>query len=648
MSGSRGCSRVEVDDSKYSSFVPVIGMYIAVISVVCFLAMLYDILSAFRHKKRWLPCRLFSLNSLTLTLLAIAAKIPVDLTTPMPSALDQSSKLSGNCLICVSMGFLMPSIGLKKKEESLNNMLALSILVVTIVVNTCVQIRTGVIFFFIIEHIIVMCCMLASLLALWSFFEFTANGKDLAIDHNKYCFTKGKGSMLQRLKLAYLFGFSLNPQYFISVGDESVIVAELCLVCSVVLLQALFKRLSLVLCGGSSDYGWSVWVIVLGQVFSVVGGSFATGMRSLGVSSKWRMNFSDCPYASAASEKQANPLLRAGSKGINLCVPFLFLLLTALIFLPLHVALVYLESIFDLVFKREPKQDRDVEKYKNRIADGGEMWSLPERPLTESVKDMKMLKTISKSKSIKSLFELLHTTSPSRPFHAMKISEIYYLNETIEVSSLSVVVLLRIAQVLLPSQLSNSLVQAYSDAYEILHFVEDRMKSISLQKRRKSEAAKALWVGGDFRRLLPHRSQESQFHFIIRNVEDALPQGLVREEALLITKFITDGYSRSTEPIHTLYDFILQLFVDMLHMFLTQLPHAVYKEVTQSTAEGFYESVKASLGILWRIKSLETQIQWSFPVECDICDLTTPRPQDNQLQVVSQEQEQDVMYFFSC
>ncbi|KAK9159484.1 hypothetical protein Syun_005825 [Stephania yunnanensis] len=49
----------------------------------------------------YVPCKWFALNSATLTLLAIASKLPVDLTTYMPSAGDQLSKLTGTTMVSV-------------------------------------------------------------------------------------------------------------------------------------------------------------------------------------------------------------------------------------------------------------------------------------------------------------------------------------------------------------------------------------------------------------------------------------------------------------------------------------------------------------------------------------------------------------------
>ncbi|KAK9138691.1 hypothetical protein Sjap_009285 [Stephania japonica] len=113
--GSQG--NCVLDDSSYSSSVPVIGLYIMGATLVCLSFILVDVYAGFRNRKRWLPCRFFSLNSITLTLLSIVAKLPVDLTSPMPRVQDQLSKLTGTALICISMGFFMPSIGTYTESE---------------------------------------------------------------------------------------------------------------------------------------------------------------------------------------------------------------------------------------------------------------------------------------------------------------------------------------------------------------------------------------------------------------------------------------------------------------------------------------------------------------------------------------------------
>ncbi|KAK9138683.1 hypothetical protein Sjap_009277 [Stephania japonica] len=60
----------------------------------------------------------------------------------MPRVQDQLSKLTGTALICICMGFCMPSLGTYRESERFSNMVALSIFVVTIVVNICIQMHT--------------------------------------------------------------------------------------------------------------------------------------------------------------------------------------------------------------------------------------------------------------------------------------------------------------------------------------------------------------------------------------------------------------------------------------------------------------------------------------------------------------------------
>ncbi|KAK9159487.1 hypothetical protein Syun_005828 [Stephania yunnanensis] len=127
------------DFNGYSSPVPIIGLYIAGASLVCLLLILWDVFSAIKRKARYIPCRRFSLNSVMLTLLAIVAKLPVDLTTDMPSAQDQLSKLTCVAMTYICIGFLAPSIASSKESESVSNLASLSIFVVTVAVNICIQ-----------------------------------------------------------------------------------------------------------------------------------------------------------------------------------------------------------------------------------------------------------------------------------------------------------------------------------------------------------------------------------------------------------------------------------------------------------------------------------------------------------------------------
>ncbi|KAK9138496.1 hypothetical protein Sjap_009090 [Stephania japonica] len=77
---------------------------------------------------------------------------------------------------------------------------------------------------------------------------------------------KGEGSMLERLKLCYLYAFHCNPQLVLCNKDvDSVPISALCIVSPVVLLQAAIRcfihKEMMFPCKGSSDYEWSIWII---------------------------------------------------------------------------------------------------------------------------------------------------------------------------------------------------------------------------------------------------------------------------------------------------------------------------------------------------------------------------------------------------
>ncbi|KAM0002781.1 hypothetical protein Hdeb2414_s0313g00864831 [Helianthus debilis subsp. tardiflorus] len=122
-----------------------IGMYIAIASLVCILAMVADLLHGLRSRKLWFPCRFFRINAAYLSLIAIAMKLPVDLSGSMPGNVDQAGKLGSMAFMCTMMANLLPCLGTMDSNELLSNITALGILVITLVVNVIIQIQTGVV-----------------------------------------------------------------------------------------------------------------------------------------------------------------------------------------------------------------------------------------------------------------------------------------------------------------------------------------------------------------------------------------------------------------------------------------------------------------------------------------------------------------------
>ncbi|CAI9273890.1 unnamed protein product [Lactuca saligna] len=122
-----------------------IGMYIALASLFCILVMVADLLHGLRNRKFWFPCKYFTLNAASLTVIGVAIKLPNGLTDLTPSHVDRIAKLGGLSFMCTIMANLLPSLATMENKELVSNMIALGILVITLAVNVCIQISTGVV-----------------------------------------------------------------------------------------------------------------------------------------------------------------------------------------------------------------------------------------------------------------------------------------------------------------------------------------------------------------------------------------------------------------------------------------------------------------------------------------------------------------------
>ncbi|XP_047948925.1 uncharacterized protein LOC125194736 [Salvia hispanica] len=119
---------------------PWVGLYIAAASTVCILAMVADAFNSFRRKKLWFPCKYTSLNAASLTLLAVAMKLPMDLNTVMVNTVtDAAAKFTSLLFMSTALNTLMPSLGSMNDKELLTNCVGLALLVVTITANVSIH-----------------------------------------------------------------------------------------------------------------------------------------------------------------------------------------------------------------------------------------------------------------------------------------------------------------------------------------------------------------------------------------------------------------------------------------------------------------------------------------------------------------------------
>ncbi|KAK9134645.1 hypothetical protein Syun_013975 [Stephania yunnanensis] len=612
---------------------PVIGLYIAAATSVCFILILLDIIAGLRSKKQWLPCRFFSLNSVTLSLLSIVAKLPVDLTTAMPSPEDQLSKLTSTTLICICMGFLMPSLGTSRPSECLTDMTALCILVITIAINICIQLRTHVILLFRVEHIIILCCMLLLLIVSVCSAYAINKQKVVLVNQNKELFTKGSGSMFKRLKLCYLYGYDSNPQIELCRDIDYALVAILCLFSLIVLGQAAFRSLVLketTLCHGLvSDYKWSIGITIAAQI--------ATSMiASIGATFRWftlarhmdrgTMGI-NWPRKDVDDVILYNPLLFSGFKDLHVIqgvygLNVIVVLVELLVFKPFFLACKVAQKF--TMFNRNNEDQVDAGEFEGLLDQGDrklEAWLF-----RKGVEDMEKWMEKSRNGDSSYLSRLLSQTSTTTSTSLLSQLSPY------EVSSLSLALLVRIAILSTAPDFSVPLKNSLSQVFEVIHFVEKKTQNTSFENKRRSRLAEAAFAGQEFNAyffqvILEHDNgavrslQNLDFAMgIIQTLPRVLPSDAIEQDMVILTDFIRN---RTYGSLAELYAFFEQLFVEMLNKFLVQLPEAILKEINESNAENFEETVRFALKVLCKVESIEPYVQWVYPPGANNTDLIT-------------------------
>nr|KAJ0227731.1 hypothetical protein LSAT_V11C100036490 [Lactuca sativa] len=141
------CDQIFVSEveGKYSGPLSWIGIYISIASLFCILAMVADLFNGFQRRKFWFPSKYFSLNAVSITVIAVAMKLPVDLSSPMPGWVDQAAKQGSLVFMCMMMANLMPSLASMDNKSLIANVVGFAILIITIIVNMFMEINTGVI-----------------------------------------------------------------------------------------------------------------------------------------------------------------------------------------------------------------------------------------------------------------------------------------------------------------------------------------------------------------------------------------------------------------------------------------------------------------------------------------------------------------------
>ncbi|KAL1568215.1 hypothetical protein AAHA92_03611 [Salvia divinorum] len=285
---------------KLEAPMPLIGMYVALASLACSLAIAADLIHAFRSKKLWFPSNYFSLNATTLALLSVALKLPLDLTTSISAATDRLAKISSLALTSTAIANFVPSLGSMTDGDILVNVTALAILIFTVLgdfsiqivgTRSCLDHRV-----LLTEEILALGLMLLLLLILVSTAVMALTAKkrletkyqenhDRSASH-EYSDREEEAAVdrLRNLvKKYWVMAETSSPQFVIARSSACASAGVICLGNALVLFQAIVRtgvaHNSLSQTG--SSYGGSTKWILLVQTIGVIFGTISTSFRWL-------------------------------------------------------------------------------------------------------------------------------------------------------------------------------------------------------------------------------------------------------------------------------------------------------------------------------------------------------------------------------
>ncbi|KAK6117946.1 hypothetical protein DH2020_048309 [Rehmannia glutinosa] len=473
---------------QLDSPMPWIGMYIAAASGACSLAMAVDAFNAFRTKKFWFPCKYFSLNAFSLTLLAVTMKLPVDLTSKMLRVIDKLARVSSLAIMSTAMSNFMVSLGSMENNEIVVNLAALGVLVITIAIRESQYNQ--------------MHKRVSNEQVSWGIFTTD----ELRVVVRRYWVMAESGS----------------PQFVMARSVTCIISGVVCLLMALTLLEAQI-RLPSVFKGYkvSSNYKWSVkWILVV-QSIGVALGSIAPLLRwfnvayfksssigrkrfrdELRVEAYWTQrleHWRDSPLPLKIGYHKFRKLLHDAKRLLlNFCIVVQILIVVVSKLVLLMSATFVKGLMFCFMKARDSKASDDLEDFSRYVLLLEGEAELPKRTLKNISNEVDKLIQIGKKKQSDNLIELLKKSvnfNGAREFDSNEIRSLHS-QEPPNCWSLPVVTLTSIAISLpdITDDKSNRLLSAVSEG---LYFAKLIEKSLDRNGDLTSvcHTADVVWVG---------------------------------------------------------------------------------------------------------------------------------------------------------
>ncbi|XP_071704388.1 uncharacterized protein [Rutidosis leptorrhynchoides] len=282
---------------RFSKPLPWIGLYVATSSMLCILAMVADLIHGVRNRKLWFPNKYFSLNAASLSVIAVAMKLPVDLSSVMPGVVDKSAKYASMAFMCTMMANLLPSLAIMDNKSLVSNIIGLGILVITLVVNICIQMGTGLlskpvhhlhyfdVAFYVACLLMLLMIHTCSALAIPTFKWVLESMYKQVYDYclmDKRRETLNVDKLKQHVRSCWLMAETGSPSPHFKAACSVTISASGVICLSIILLTFSYMRdLIYHLRDYKSDYKWSMVVILMVQLIGVLSASIAPLCRCL-------------------------------------------------------------------------------------------------------------------------------------------------------------------------------------------------------------------------------------------------------------------------------------------------------------------------------------------------------------------------------
>ncbi|KAJ0687439.1 hypothetical protein HanRHA438_Chr11g0529341 [Helianthus annuus] len=519
---------------------PWVGLYIALASLICTFAMAADAIQGFWQQKLWFPNRFFTLNATTITLIAIAMKLPVDLTTGTYEGTqiytkqrsNEYTKVSSLIFLVTMLANLLPSLGSINDKDLLTNIVALGILVITIIVNTVIQTFTQV-------HLLSLNAIITSMFTLLCPFSIalTVLASRKKIEHRYKesqllvsCHQEKKFSykgLKRYVKTYWMMAETHNPQFVIACSPVS---SAFGFVCPILVFTTIEMVVNMKQCWyGTSDYQWSLKIIFMVQTVGAVVGCIAPFFRCFtfvghfNLSNKWSRNslnvFRVEKYWIQSLKQWKHSHVHSRIPGrhckvifhylknafLNVCITFHIVVLvickttclvprTLLIFL--SYCWYFIKSYLER-FRMVENESSDIEEYARYVVQNEEDMNLSKRILGNTLYSITQRMDKFEKNGPKSLMKLLEKSTGFNGVIEFDNDQVplLYQEETRNCWSLVVVTLTTIAMAL--PNIANShfkeLLSSMREGFQIVRHIEESI-NVDGDSIKAIKAARRVWT----------------------------------------------------------------------------------------------------------------------------------------------------------